>query len=421
MPALEKLIVQYAPHPPEYDDDGPYHYYTTPGHPLADLQPLQSHVLPRLTHAELPPFLFLKITLPSLLHVRLHRDECERLNPRIYLKELLPALARCPRLVSLRLVYALPDPAEFKDKSPGAHAITLPAFVQDRPTYISAIMPYIISPSVTSVRVDIYDGLYDEELCDLRGLLRPPSSLHTVLAGVDSVGITNCLSSTVLLCRARGEERLRVASSTLVAEEDLLALGHALRSRTSVTQLWWTWAQGEIYPIASSEVAILHSLLHNLQHITILTIRGDHAEVFLQVLRPREGITAQELVCPHLESLSLNFVWSPLQRGRSGSPLALEEVHGRLVERCAQIESVIGSRASRFGSRLNYLDFDERVDINDDDKTVTFHVLSPDLVSVENPLQELQELVDGLVVFGGIKIRSDSYCVYSSHCALDGH
>ena len=83
------------------------------------------------------------------------------------------------------------------------------------------------------------------------------------------------------------------------------------------------------------------------------------------------------------------------------------------IARCAQIESVLAPRASRFSSRLTYLEFDEWDDVSEDGKTyrdVTPKPMSPPLESVESPLQSLRDLVvDGYVIFEGFKRRRPFY------------
>ena len=82
----------------------------------------------------------------------------------------------------------------------------------------------------------------------------------------------------------------------------------------------------------------------------------------------------------------------------NGGPLEAEEAASQLSARCAQIESVLAPRASRFSSRLIYLKFDEWDDdvSKRDSKNyidVTPKPMSPPLNAMESPLQSLRDLV----------------------------
>ncbi|TFK85358.1 hypothetical protein K466DRAFT_190260 [Polyporus arcularius HHB13444] len=354
MPVLERLIVQYEPKECDCSlEDRVWHETSL------DVDPVPLIALPRLRHAELPACLMEKVAVPSLRRVRLYRDRMsDHDNPEANMDNFLPALARCEGLASLELVTALPDPGrEYGTTSPEELAVTLPALqsfsIKDGLSQISAIMTYLISPSIAHVRVQSNHYHYDSLPCGLTKWLRPTSLMNTVLAGVDCVAVTfrDC---TVLQCYAEGDERLYI--EYCIMGEDFEALADALRTRATVTELRWTSTKSYAH-----EEHGLCLLLCASQHITSLVIRGAEAEAALNVLRPADGIAAQGLVCPCLKELTLGFLdfWYWMSQVQDGT-LPPDEATRQLFMRCAQIQSAIGPRASLFGSRLTYLEFDEK-------------------------------------------------------------
>ena len=72
------------------------------------------------------------------------------------------------------------------------------------------------------------------------------------------------------------------------------------------------------------------------------------------------------------------------------------------ASRSAQIEAVLGPRASRFHTRLTHLTFDESCgNVNNEHSRVVHPETSAE---VDSALRTLEDLVNGPVIFDGLKI-----------------
>ncbi|KAI0695097.1 hypothetical protein C8T65DRAFT_48911 [Cerioporus squamosus] len=408
LPVLTKLVVQYSPHECDCARDGPCQFLDN----TLYVDPLPADALPCLEQVELPGFLFDKVAVPSLRRVQLGRDPegPDHDNPPIPdMEDFMFALAKCPNLLTLQLTTVLPHPDSFRTLSPDVHAVVFPTLqrfiVEDGARPITAFMPYIGFPPSVCVHIENDNQGFPDVAAEpgLRDWLR--TRLLDVVADVERIDVQAEHSHAVVRCYVSGEERLHVKHLHGLQSDDFQGLAIALRSNRSLAEL--RWKSPDIRGGRDSQDD-LSPLLRALQHLTSLTVSGCDVERALDALRVPEDNPAGEVVCPLLERLALSFPSPRMYMGPDYSTRKAdaEEAAAALLRRCTQIQPVIERRAVCIGSRLTHLDFDDSLRIEDNNssfRTISIDEASPLWGSVQPALQALQDLVDGHVVFGGLK------------------
>lgn len=402
LPALRKLIVTYELAGCHCDEYIGCDYLNS----RLEVEAIPDDALPCLTHAELPAFMAPKVAVSSLLYLYLERDpEPEHDNPEFRIDDLLSTLARCPRLLVLEIINVL-YLTDFPTISPETHAITLSALdrlsVKDRPYSVTALLTYVHFPPSTVVRID--------SECDLEtGPIDPHSEpglgywvrgrLLAAVIDIDCVVITMSSITAKLQCFASGRERLYVVTNWYKFV-DFQGLAGALISGGLVTELSCTSS-------TSRQELPLFPLLRSWTNITSLTLSSLDTDKALEILRiPEESTADARVVCPCLERLTLHFISPPSRSSYAYQQQCAEEdirlAVIALASRSAQIEAVLGPRASRFHTRLTHLTFDESCEnVNTEQSRVVHPETSAE---VESALRTLEDLVNGPVIFDGLKI-----------------
>ncbi|RDX47427.1 hypothetical protein OH76DRAFT_1557823 [Lentinus brumalis] len=412
LPVLTMLLVRYNPERCLCD------HRDAVGHcerstPRMYLDPLPAHSLPRLRHVELPAFFFSQVARPSLRQVRLDRVdsvlEGDHENPRVYIKDLMSALAGCQELVALELINTLPPRNDHFNLEPRqSRSVSFPVLrrlqVEDRADQIMELMQCIVFPPTAYIHI---------RNTGIRGCLReclPLELLEAAVSGVDQVSVS--MYSAVLRLNADGKRRLDI--NTMMESEDLRLMADLLPSKAAVTALAWA---SRYLRCGEKLLLLLRALGPPLKSLSLSMSHVDIEEA-LNALRPSDDLHADGVLCPHLERLTLGF-WSSDSPEWEDTAEVPEEVARIVAARCARIHSVLGLRASRLGTQLTHLEFYEclqpaegrgfqRHFYEEKDGVETLRVVMPGKSSTfwtsMNPsLQALEELVDGSVIFSGFR------------------
>ncbi|TFK79868.1 hypothetical protein K466DRAFT_406814 [Polyporus arcularius HHB13444] len=415
MPVLKELIVEYQPEECgcrcDCDDCRACERACEYEDIQLDLEPLTANAIPRLQDVDVPAFWFPKVAAPSLRLVRVHREFSgfyDHENPRTNILDLLNALAGCPELVRLELSRVLPHEDDIRRLSSRAgHMVALPALqrfhIEGLPSEIVALMPRFILPPTACVR--IHDCTSSSGMWDLWKYLKATM----LFSGVDRADFTmsRWTNKSVLDCYAGGQERLQITSSLATTIPDI---ADAFRAHASVTQLTWTSEMDYLHEHHTGLRLLLPALPH-LKSLTILS-SGPAGVVALSALKPSDDITAEDVVCPRLEQLTLVLCWSqiiyesqcPLPRGTAD--MQEKEAVARFSDRCADLQSVLSARASRLGTRLTYLQYHEcysgPVEGSESSRRIfKLDETTPYWSIVEPAIRAVRDLVDGPFNFAG--------------------